>query len=65
MTTISEQIKDLTAAGASSTEINTWSKGKVEDMIGAGIPAEKITEAFGVVPFDRKNEKNYWKSISS
>ena len=65
MTTISEQIKDLTAAGASSTEINTWSKGKVEDMIAAGIPAQKITEAFGVVPFDRKNEKNYWKSISS
>jgi len=65
MTTISEQIKDLTAAGASSTEINTWSKGKLEDMIGAGIPAQEITEAFGVVPFDRKNEKNYWKSISS
>nr|BAR16452.1 hypothetical protein [uncultured Mediterranean phage uvMED] len=65
MTVISEQIKDLTAAGVSTQEINEWSKGKVEDMIGAGIPAEEITEAFGVVPFDRKNEKNYWKSISS
>jgi hypothetical protein len=65
MTVISEQIKDLTAAGVSTQEINEWSKGKVEDMIGAGIPAKEITEAFGVVPFDRKNEKNYWKSISS
>jgi len=64
MTTISEQIKDLTAAGVSTKEINKWSQEKVLDMVGAGVPPEKISEAFGVVPFDRKNEKNYWKSIS-
>ena len=64
MTTISEQIKDLTAAGVSTEEINKWSQEKVLDMVGAGVPPEKISEAFGVVPFDRKNEKNYWKSIS-
>ena len=38
MTTISEQIKDLTAAGVSTEEINKWSQEKVLDMVGAGVP---------------------------
>jgi len=64
MTLIVDQINDMIKAGVPVPEINKFKENKILEMRQADIPAEKISETFGAVPYDRKEIKDYWQSIA-
>jgi hypothetical protein len=64
MTLIVDQINDMIKAGVPVPEINKFKENKILEMRQADIPAEKISETFGAVPYDRKEIKDYWQSIT-
>ncbi len=64
MTLIVDQINDMIKAGVPVPEINKFKENKILEMRQADIPAEKIFETFGAVPYDRKEIKDYWQSIT-
>ena len=64
MTLIVDQINDMIKAGVPVPEINKFKENKILEMRQADIPAEKISETFGAVPYDRKEIKDYWQSLT-
>ena len=64
MPVIVNQINDMIKAGVPVDQINKFKENKVLEMRQADIPPEKISEAFGAVPYNREDIKEYWKSIS-
>ena len=64
MPVIVDQINDMIKAGVPVDQINKFKENKVLEMRQADIPPEKISEAFGAVPYNREDIREYWKSIS-
>ena len=64
MPLVVDQINDMIKAGVPVPEINKFKENKILEMRQADIPPEKISEAFGAVPYDRKEIKDYWQSIT-
>ena len=64
MPVIVNQINDMIKAGVPVDQINKFKENKVLEMRQADIPPEKISEAFGAVPYNREDIREYWKSIS-
>jgi hypothetical protein len=64
MPVIVDQINDMIKAGVPVDQINKFKENKILEMRQADIPPEKISEAFGAVPYNRKDIREYWKSIS-
>ena len=64
MPVIVDQINDMIKAGVPVDQINKFKENKVLELRQADIPPEKISEAFGAVPYNREDIREYWKSIS-
>ena len=58
MPLVVDQINDMIKAGVPVPEINKFKENKILEMRQADIPPEKISEAFGAVPYDRKEIKD-------
>ena len=54
------QLKD---AGFSNTEIENWKKEKIIKLDAAGFTNADTLEAFGIIPADKNNYKNYFKDV--
>ena len=54
------QLKD---AGFSNTEIENWKKEKIIKLDAAGFTNADTLEAFGIIPEDKNNYKNYFKDV--
>ena len=64
MPVIVDQINDMIQSGVPIDQINKFKENKILEMRQSDIPPEKISEAFGAVPYNREDIKEYWKSIS-
>ena len=64
MPVIVDQINDMIKAGVPVNQINKFKENKVLEMRQSDIPPEKISEAFGAVPYNKEDIRKYWKSIS-
>jgi hypothetical protein len=64
MPVIVDQINDMINAGVPIDQINKFKENKILEMRQSDIPPEKISEAFGAVPYNREDIREYWKSIS-